>query len=143
MDCTLMRKELLAYYFATLETAAEADAHLLECRDCLAAYLRLKHDIERSDAATMRPSDAMRERLRAEVLATFKPSLTRRLREWLERPVPRYRGVALATAVCLVLAVFVSTTGPKPPVHSDPSALGTAGALVDSSNTVPESLDFY
>ncbi|MCC6808228.1 MAG: hypothetical protein IT381_12455 [Deltaproteobacteria bacterium] len=138
MDCTLMRSELLAYYFGTSERAADAGAHLLTCKDCLGAYLRLKHEIERG-AGPERPSVAMRERLRAEVADTFRPSLSRRLRAWLERPVPRYQSVALAAAAAFVLAVVVVKRGDPPTTAS----FAATGALTDSARASPESLDFY
>lgn len=136
MDCTLMKDELLAYHFGTSERAAEADTHLLECKDCLGAYLALKRAIESEAHADERPSNAVRLRVRAEAERLFRPSLLVRFGKWLARPVPRYQTVAFAALAAVVLLVITvnDAAPPKPPSH---------GQLVDSARQAPESIVFY
>lgn len=130
MDCNVMREELLAYHFGTSDLAPAADAHLLECKECLAAFLSLRRTL----AVNERPSDAVRTKLRAEVARTFRPSFASRLHAWLARPVPRYQTVAFAA---LAVAVIALLSVERPPPSPKP------GALVDSANQKPESFDFY
>jgi hypothetical protein len=106
MDCALIREDLFAYHFgaASDDDRDRIDAHLLECADCLRTYLTLKRRLE--SGASERPSDAVRERLRAEVEEKFRPKRGASMTALFQRRIPLYQGVvavALAAAFTLVL----------------------------------------
>jgi hypothetical protein len=137
MDCLTLKRALLDYHFGTLADGEAADAHLLACKDCLAAYLAMKREIE--GEARARPSAAVRERLRAEVMRTFRPGLFARAKAWFVRPMPRYQSVALAaaaSALVVMLAIRTDKDGPPP-------AAQKGGALVDTASRTPDASFYY
>jgi hypothetical protein len=147
MDCTLIQVELAAaYHFGGLD-GAECDAveaHLVECTDCLRAYMRMKRRLEHAPA---RPSDALRQRLRADVEQEFRPRAGELARRWFARPIPLYQGLAVAAVVALV-AVMMPELGrrPSPPSPSSEVAAAPVPApsqRVDTSRHNAENLAFY
>ena len=151
MDCRLIQGELIAYHFATIdvEERERVDEHLLVCNACLRTYLRLKRQIDggaarEADGPAPRPSDAIRQRLRADVESAFRPSSQERVRRWLRRPIPLYQGIA-AAAVALLLA------GAGPLIASAISSSAASSAerpaasneRIDTSRPSPLSLTFY
>jgi hypothetical protein len=148
MDCRLIQGDLVAYHFATTtdEARERIDAHLVACTGCLRAYLRVKHHIERSagsEGAGDRPGAAMRQRLRADVAAAFRPTAKQRVQRALARPIPLYQGL-VAAAVALLLAGAAPTvverlvTGAR-----DRGAEATNAERIDTSRASAESLTFY
>jgi anti-sigma factor RsiW len=138
MDCRMIAERLLAYHFATAtdEERASVEAHLCACSDCVRAYVVLKHELERVASTGDKPSEAMRQRLRAEVERTFKRSAPARLRRWLGRPIPLYQGLAAAA-----LVLFLAAVGPSL-LQRVASPVGS-GPYVDTSRSAPESLYVY
>jgi anti-sigma factor RsiW len=114
VGCLLNDGELVAYHLGDASEAERerVEAHLVDCPACAQAYVKLKCHFEHTPA--MRPSDAMRQRLRAEVEVTFRPPLPGRFRSWLGRPIPLYQGVAGALLVAAVVTLFLAA----PPVAS-------------------------
>lgn len=141
MDCRLIQGELIAYHFATTreEERERIDEHLLGCTTCLRAYLRLKRHIERGATLGDRPASAVKQRLRADVEAAFRPSGRERVRRWLRRPIPLYQGIA-AAAVALLLAgagpLLADALSAKPPASA-------TNERIDSSRPSPQSLTLY
>jgi len=90
-----VESELTGYQFGTLddETRQRVEAHLLECAECVRAYIEIKRAIETSEAAPA-PSDAARARLRRAV----KSEMGIAERTWWERPV----AIAFAASIVLV-----------------------------------------
>lgn len=107
MDCAGVASHLVGYHVATLEDRERdaIDAHLLGCTTCLGAYLALKRAAEKSPAD--RPSEAVKERLRADVLAAFPRRDARPPRvRLLARRIPLYQGLfAAALAAAIALAI--------------------------------------
>jgi len=143
MDCPLIRSELVGYHFGTLDDRARegVEAHLLECTDCLRAFMRLKARVEQG-AVGERPSEAARLRLRDDVLATFpRAKAARSIRApavW-RRPVPLYQSLVVAAVAVLIAKAAPSwvervTRG---------SASDVAEHYVDTSRTLPGSLNIY
>lgn len=98
MTCEEVRAVLLDCHFGPLEDRAALEAHLEECRACLAHLLELKRAVEVGEAAP-RPSRDARARLRAAVadeLRSKRPAPVPRA--WWERPA----AFALAASVGLV-----------------------------------------
>jgi anti-sigma factor RsiW len=146
MDCTLIELELLPYHLGGLdgEEYDVVEAHLVECTDCLRAYMRMKRHFERAPA---RPSDEMRRRLRADVEAEFRPQARELARRWFARPIPLYQGLAVAAAVALV-AMLTPELARRAVPGSSPVAVAPAPApapspRVDSSRHDAENLAFY
>jgi anti-sigma factor RsiW len=142
MDCRLIQGELIAYHFATAreEERERVDEHLLVCTACLRAYLRLKRHVERGSTEVGRPSDALRDRLRRDVLAAFRPTGRERVRRWLQRPIPLYQGIAAAA-----VALFVAGAGPilaEAVADREPRTTATM-ERIDTSRPSPQSLTFY
>jgi anti-sigma factor RsiW len=142
MDCALIGPELFAYHVGALEeeVRGRVDAHLLQCTECLRTYLALKHHVDRGGSAAARPSDALRERLRADVQAAFRRPVRERAFRLLNRPVPLYQGLAvaaLAVAIVMLAPVVAQRHG-----HG-PADRASAGERVDTSRTTPESVTFY
>ena len=71
MDCAGVASHLVAYHFATVsdEERDAIDAHLLGCKACLEAYFALKRAADKRPLE--KPSARVKDRLRAEVAATF------------------------------------------------------------------------
>ncbi|HEY2515103.1 MAG TPA: hypothetical protein VGI39_29760 [Polyangiaceae bacterium] len=105
----MIQGELLAHALGASDDAAREriDAHLLTCTECLRAYLRLKHHVERGASLERRPSDEVRRRIRAEVAVLVRPTRAERLNRWLRRPIPLYQGLAVAA-----VAAGVALAGP-------------------------------
>jgi anti-sigma factor RsiW len=135
----MIQGELFPYTFGTSspEERDQIDAHLLGCRDCLRAYLRLKHHVERGASLDARPGDAIRRRVRDDVAAVVRPRGAARVRRWLRRPIPLYQGLAVAA-----VAAGIALAGPwlreatlrRPPQIE---------ARVDTSRDVARSLSIY
>ena len=139
MDCRMIQGELFAYTFGTSSPNErdEIDAHLLGCKDCLRAYLRMKRHVEGGASLDARPSEETRRRIRADVAAAVRPSGVARAAGWLRRPIPLYQGLAVAAfAAGVVLAGpwVLEATSRKPP---------QAEARVDTSRVVARSLSIY
>jgi predicted anti-sigma-YlaC factor YlaD len=139
MECSLARIDLAAYHLGATEeeTRASIDAHLLECSECLRAYLAVKRHVEERTAVEQ-PSDAARLRLRAAVESRFRPTSAALVVEWFRRPVPLYKSLAFAAMVvaAAVLAPILATRAP----HYEPTALGER---IDTSSPTPRALGIY
>ncbi len=140
MDCRLIQGELVAFTFGTSteDERGRIDAHLLACTECLRAYLRFKHHVERGASLRERPSDEVRRRIRADVAAAVRPRGPARVRQWLRRPIPLYQGLAVA---CVAAGLAIAT----PWIHD---VLGVqhetvAASRVDSARPVAESITIY
>lgn len=138
MDCAVIQIELAPYHLATCDddVRASIDAHLLECTECLRAYLAIKRHLERGERA--RPSDEARAKLRAEVAAEFRPTLGARAARMLRRPVPLYQSFAAAAVIVFV----VSTLAPMLAKQTPPPQTAS-GERVDTARPTPENLSFY
>lgn len=106
-----VESELAGYHFGTLddETRQRVEEHLIECPECVKAFVEIKRAIETSEAAPA-PSDAARARLRRAV----KNEMGIAERTWWERPV----AIALAASVVLVSTATMhalTTTDGSPP----------------------------
>ena len=124
MDCAEVENELVAYHFGTLEAEGRLaiDEHLLGCVACLRAYQRVKHAFDAEGPAMARPSAAVRQRLRSDVLAAFaprerpvaprEPAGRARVFALLSRPVPLYQTVA-AACVAATVALAAASFGHK------------------------------
>jgi hypothetical protein len=152
MDCRLNEGEeagatidelLVGYHFGTSsdEERERIDAHLLGCSRCLKNYLRLKHHLDGQSRA-LRPSSHVRERLRAEVDATFRPRGIDRVRAWLAAPIPRGRGIAAAAALAIAAAV-VAALLPLPVRESRPTPSVAAHEQIDTARPSAESSHVY
>jgi len=139
MDCAVIQIELAPYHLGVCddETRARIDAHLLECTDCLRAYLAIKRHIERGDRA--RPSDAAKAKLRAAVASEFRPTIAARAARALRRPVPLYQSFAAAAVIVLV----VSALAPILARPNAPAPVTASGERVDTARPTPENLSFY
>jgi anti-sigma factor RsiW len=115
MDCAGVAGHLVGYHFATLGEAERdaIDAHLLGCKACLAAYFAFKRASEKSPLE--KPSAAVKERLRASVLAAFpKPAARPAHVTLLARRIPLYQGLfaaALAAAIALAIPTLLHPRG--------------------------------
>ena len=103
--------ELTGYHFGVLddETRRRVEVHLIECPECVRAFVEIKRAIETSEAAPA-PSNAARARLRKAVRAEMGIAE----RAWWERPV----AIALAASVVLVSTATMhalTTTDASPP----------------------------
>jgi anti-sigma factor RsiW len=138
MDCALIQTELIAYYFGTCsdEERERIDEHLLSCTACLRAYLLIKRHVERGARASERPSSESRERLRAQVIARFKPTRTDSVRRFFRRPMPLYQGLAIAALVAVAIGIA--------PMFTKENAVARGpGEEVDSARSSAESHGFY
>lgn len=136
MDCSLVAERLVEYHFDVAEDAVRdgIDAHLLGCASCLRTYLSLKREIVHASRA--RPSDALRERLRASVEETFRKPRPNAIVRALRRPVPLYQSLAFAAVVALLFTALAALR-PKPAARVVP------GELLDTSRTSPATLTLY
>jgi hypothetical protein len=136
MDCKIVSIHLLPYHLATLAEAERTlvEAHLVVCTSCVKSYFTLKRELEASH--TDRPSDAARDRLRDEVIRTFRPTLRSRVRRSLGRPVPLYQSLA-----AIALAALVTVLAPSLARRALSPIRG--GPYVDTSRTMPNSADVY
>ncbi|MGC4117634.1 MAG: zf-HC2 domain-containing protein [Myxococcales bacterium] len=111
MDCQLIRGELVAYHFGSVEerTRDQVEAHLLECPGCLKGYLALKREIETAQAGPA-PSQSARDRLRRAVAQEVGKKRAAAVEAanpgWWRRPLAFGFAAASAAAVML-LAVSV------------------------------------
>ncbi len=106
-----VESELTGYQLGTLDEEARGrvERHLVECAECVRAFVEIKRAIETSEAAPA-PSDAARARLRRAV----KREMGIAERTWWERPV----AIALAASVVLVASATMhalTTTDGSPP----------------------------
>jgi hypothetical protein len=138
MDCAVIQIELAPYHLATCDEEARAriDAHLLECQDCLRAYLAIKRHLEAGERA--RPSDLARARLRAAVAHEYRPTLATRATRALRKPVPLYQSLAAAAAIVLVVSAIVPLLA-----RQAPPAETASGERIDTARPTPENLSFY
>jgi anti-sigma factor RsiW len=134
---------LVGYHFGTSsdEEREQIDAHLLGCSRCLKNYLRLKHHLD-GQARALRPSSHVRERLRAEVDAAFRPRGIDRVRAWLAAPIPRGRGIAAAAALAIAAAVIVAML-PLPVPRNAPTPSVAAQQQIDPARPSAESSHVY
>jgi hypothetical protein len=140
MDCTLIQTDLIGYHFATLgdDERRVIEEHLVACSGCLRTYLALKAHVDGAAHQGEGPSEAARLRLRAAVEARFKPTVARRWRRWLTRPVPLYQGVAVATLV------VVATLALPTLMHALQGGGDTRSAeRVDTARPTTRSLTIY
>jgi anti-sigma factor RsiW len=140
MDCSVIQMDLVAYHLGAIDDGARerVEAHLVECASCVRAYVTLKRHAE---AGSAKPSDAARAKLRAAVSEEFETSARARVRRFLARPIPLYKGLAAAAAVAIaigaaapIIARMTTNQGPEPIA---------GGERVDSARAHPESLSFY
>ena len=106
-----VESELTGYHFGALddETRRRVEEHLMECPECVRAFVEIKRAIETSEAAPV-PSDTARARLRRAVRSEMGIAE----RTWWERPV----AIALAASVVLVASATMhalTTTDGRPP----------------------------
>ena len=106
-----IESELTGYHFGVLDddTRRQVEAHLLECPECVKAFVEIKRAIETSEAAPA-PSDAARAKLRRAVAREMGIAE----RTWWERPV----AIALAASVVLVASATMhalTSTDGRPP----------------------------
>jgi len=147
MDCRLNESTidelLVGYHFGTStnEEREAIDAHLLGCSRCLKNYLRLKHHLD-GQARALRPSSHVRERLRAEVDASFRPRGVARVRAWLAAPIPRGRGLAAAAAFAIAAAV-IATFVPMPIPRNAPTPAVATHEHIDTARPSAESSHVY
>ena len=139
MDCRLIQGELLSFTLgnASDEERGRVDEHLVACKDCLRAYLRMKNYVERGALPSARPSEATRRRVREDVAALVRPRGAARVREWLRRPIPLYQSLAVA-AVAAGIAIGL----PQALAAFDRKSPETT-ARVDLSKPVPQALALY
>ena len=108
-----VESELTGYHFGVLgdEERRRVEEHLIECPECVRAFVEIKRAIETSEAAPA-PSDAARARLRRAV----KSEMGIAERKWWERPI----AIALAASVVLVstAAMHALTTTDGSPPHA-------------------------
>lgn len=137
MDGHVTDDLLLVYYLGASadDDRARIDAHLCACPACLRAFLDLKRHVERG----LRPRPAVRERLRADVRAAFRPTAAGRLRRALRHPIPLYQGLAAAALAVAVVSLLPLARGLAPRDGARPAT----GARVDSARLSPESLTIY
>lgn len=105
MDCKLIRGELVAYHFGSVEERArdQVEGHLVECPDCLKGYLALKREIETARSGPA-PSQSARDRLRRAVAQEVaKKKMEAASPGWWRRPLAF--GFAAASAAAVMLAV--------------------------------------
>jgi hypothetical protein len=123
MDCAGV--DLVAYHFATLDDDARdaIDAHLLECKTCLRAYLSLKRTAEKGPLD--RPSKNVRERLRADVERTFAKKRV----VFFQRKIPLYQGLAFAA---LAAAITIFVLGHHGPVREGVPQVDTSRAHAEA-----------
>jgi hypothetical protein len=139
MDCAGVASHLVGYHFATLEEAERdaIDAHLLGCKACLETYLALKRASDRSPLE--RPGDAVKQRLRAEVLAAFPKKDARPPRvALLARRIPLYQGL-FAAAIAAAIALAVPTLLRE----GRRGAIREGAPQVDSARQSAQSLQIY
>jgi hypothetical protein len=98
-------QDLLRYHLGAAEDAehASVEAHLLDCRECLTAYLGLKRRFDFATATDERPSARVRERLRADLLRRQRPARNVRFVAW---------GMA-AAAAALLMFLWVQRTSTR------------------------------
>jgi hypothetical protein len=134
MQCADVQDELVAYHFGSC-AAATRDAlhqHLRACQACAQSYFDLKQDIESGAAQGTEPSPACAARLRRDVEVWLLPAPVvspppdpapkrpRRLAfSWLQQPMPRYRAVLAAAALCVIAVGTTSRLRPSRPAASD------------------------
>jgi anti-sigma factor RsiW len=109
MDCQLIRADLVAYQFGSvdLEARDRIDAHLVACPECLKGYLALKREIETAEGGP-RPSPQARARLRGAVARELAERRARTAAEpaWWRRPLAfGFAAAACAAAMIAVVAV--------------------------------------
>ncbi len=165
MDCRMIQSDLVAFTFGTpIGATSESesgnangnanatssddardriDAHLLTCTDCLRAYLRFKHHVERGASLRERPSDDVKRRIREDVASVVRPRGAARVLRSLRRPIPLYQGIAVA---CVAAGIAVAS----PWIHhlvtsrlagSDEGPV--AESRVDTSRAIAQSNTIY
>jgi anti-sigma factor RsiW len=139
MDCALIQEHLIGYHFAALseEERQSVEAHLVACSACLREYLALKAEVDRGSRPAEGPSEAVRLKLRAAVEARFRPSAAKRFRRYLSRPVPLYKGIAIA-ALGAAAAAFAPAL-----LHALHPETAHAAERVDTARPVAQSLTIY
>ena len=114
-------RALTGYHFGVVsdQVRKDVEAHLLECRACLVAYLDIKRAIETGDGGPL-PSTEARQRLRRAVAGELD-----RPWSWWERPLAfAFAGGGLFGAT---IALHVVTTWPAGlPSGHEPEAASVA-----------------
>jgi hypothetical protein len=111
MTCDRTAGALVAYHFGVVEdgTRERLEAHLLECRACLADFLALKRDIELSATAEAAPSGGARSRLRETVAKEVTRHLPRKKSSWWETALLfGFAGTAVACAFAITSQIAIS-----------------------------------
>jgi hypothetical protein len=139
MDCRMIQGDLVAFTFGTPtdEVRDRIDAHLLTCTDCLGAYLRFKHHVERGASLGERPSDDVKRRIREDVAAVVRPRAASRMLRSLRRPIPLYQGLAVA---CVAVGIAVVSPWIREAVTA---RRPTVAERVDTSRAIAESNTIY
>ncbi len=134
MHCEDVRPELLGYHLGTCERPLrdDIDVHVMGCRDCLSTYLRHKRTCDDAAAFDERPSERVRQRLRATLALRSPPKAS-----------PPKRGALWLMGVAAAAFVLAGVTwvwrGPvTPSVDTRPAPLPRAStpaeSLVDSAS---------
>ena len=139
MDCAGVASHLVGYHLATLDDAEHdaIDAHLLGCNACLGTYLALKRASDKSPLE--KPSAAVKQRLRADVLAAFPKKDARPARvTLLARRIPLYQGL-FAAALAAAIALWI------PPLVRDArrGEIREGTAEIDSARPRAEAFQIY
>jgi anti-sigma factor RsiW len=106
----------VSYHFATIseEQRDDVEAHLVECSECLRAFLSVKRAIETGQAGPM-PSAVSRQRLRSDIQSELRKRHERPWK-WWERPLAM--ACAASVLVASTAAMRAVTSGPGTPPHS-------------------------
>ena len=145
MDCTLIQVELVPYHLGALSGSDydAIEAHLVECKECLVAYMAVKRHLE---VAPARPSEATRKRLREDVEREFGGAS---VRSFFARPIPLYQGLAVAAAVALLVGIApgiahrAAARTQAPVAVAPPPDVTPVNPRVDTSRHDAENLAFY
>lgn len=124
MDCRLIRPDLVAYHFGSVEEPSRGavEAHLIECRECLTAYLALKREIETA-CASPAPSQAARDRLRHAVAREVarRPGSSAAPGRW-RRPLAFIFAAAASAAALLAVVAVRAQLQQMAQIASEPAA---------------------
>jgi anti-sigma factor RsiW len=139
MNCDEALQKLTDHHNETLpaDEAVAIAEHLGSCGSCAQAYCRLQAQLRGIAAAyAERPSDKARAALRSAVRKEFAPKPSRRVLEFLRRPVPAY-GAALAAAIPLVAWIAVAPAEPDAASPGGTAQPPAPARIHDYDATVP------
>ena len=114
MTCDQAQGELFAFHFAllTLEERTGVEAHLLDCRSCLQAYLAIK--LETETARSEPPATAVsRARLREDVAQELE-LLPRKAQAWWGNPFAAIVAAAAVTTAVFLVQLAANSAGRMP-----------------------------